>query len=321
MKKKIIGLLLPLILLSGFVLPQEKLRIAVIPKSNTAMFWKSVHSGAKLGGVALGGVEVLWKASRKENDIEQQIIIVEECISEGVSGIILAPLDKDALAGPVAKAAKKKIPVLIYDSALKGTPGKDFICYVGIDNKKAGSVAGEQLAKMLEGIGKVVLLRYMVSQSNITNREEGFLEEIAKHKGMQVIEKNHYVSGTIDEAMEESMKIADKLKEADGVFCSYEQSTMGMLLALRRLDLAGKVKFIGFDTPAPAVTALKKGEISALVAQDPARMGYFCVKTMVDYLREKKVQAKIDVDVRVITRDNINDPEIQKVLALPSMSE
>jgi ribose transport system substrate-binding protein len=325
MKENIIRFAFAAVLLTALqmsLFSKEKLKIAVIPKSNTAMFWKSVHSGVKLGAVALGDVEVVWRASQKENDIEQQILVVEQCIAEGMSGIVLAPMDKDALAGLVAKAAKKKIPVIIFDSVLKGTPGKDFISFVGIDNKKAGSTAGEQIVKMLGGKGNVVVLRYRANQSNnITSREEGFLETIAKYKGIQLIEKNRYVSGTVDEAKNESMKMADKLKEADGVFCSYEQSTMGMLLALRNLNLARKVKFIGFDTPAPAVEALKKGEISALVAQDPARMGYFCVKTIVDYIRGKKVPSKIDVDVRVITRDNLNDPDIQKVLALPSMSE
>jgi ribose transport system substrate-binding protein len=300
---------------------QEKLKIAVIPKSNTAMFWKSVHAGVKLGGVALGGVEVLWKAPLKDDDVAQQISIVEQCISDGVSGIALAPLDKEALAGPVAKAARKKIPVLIFDSVLKGRLGKDFISIVGIDNKKAGSVAGEQLVKFLGGKGKVVMLRVKVGQSNITNREEGFLEAISKYEGIHLIEKNRYVSGTTEETLNECMKIADKLKEADGIFCSYEQSTMGMLLALRKLNLISKVKFVGFDAPAPAVEALKKGEINALVTQDPARMGYFCIKTIVDYIRGKKVPSTIDIDVCVITRDNLNDPDIQKVIALPSISD
>ncbi len=324
MKKKIIDFLFILILMSGIwtiVLPQEKIRIAIIPKSNSAIFWKSVHSGVKLGAVALGGVEVVWKAPLKDDDVAQQISIVEQCINDSMSGIALAPLDKEALAGPVAKAAKKKIPVLIFDSVLKGTPGKDFISIVGIDNKKAGGIAGEQLVKFLGGKGKVVMLRVKVGQSNITNREEGFLEAISKYKGIHLIEKNRYVSGTTEETLNECMKIADKLKEADGIFCSYEQSTMGMLLALRKLNLTSKVKFVGFDSPAPAVEALKNGEISALVTQDPARMGYFCVKTIVDYIRGKKVPSKIDIDVCVITRDNLDDPDIQKVIALPSMSD
>jgi ribose transport system substrate-binding protein len=303
------------------VLSQEKLKIAVIPKSNTAMFWKSVHTGARLGAIAMGGVDVQWRAPALENDIAQQITIVEGCISERVSGIVIAPLDNEALVAPILKAAKNKIPVLIFDSALKGKAGKDFISFVGIDNKKAGELAGEELANMMKRRGKVVMLRYAVSKSNLSNREDGFLEAISKYEGISIIEKKRFVSGTIDEAMNECLKMEEKLREADGIFCSYEQSTMGMLQALRKLNLAGKVKFMGFDTPAPAVEALKKGEISGLVAQDPPQIGFHSVKAMVDYLRGKKISTTIDVPVQIITRDNINKPETQKLLALPSQSD
>ena len=305
----------------SLAVPQEKLKIAVIPKSNTAMFWKSVHSGAKLGAVALGDVELLWRAPVEDDDLQEQISLVDQCVSEGVSGIALAPMDKAALAGAVARAAKKKIPVIIFDSEFKGTLGKDFIATVGIDNKKGGNIAGEQLAKLIKGKGKVVMLRVKVGNANIMSREEGFLETIAKYKGIQVIEKNRYASGTTEKANDECMKMADKLKEADGIFCSYEQSTMGMLRALRNLNLTGKGKFIGFDTPAFALEALKRNEINVLVAQDPAQMGFLCVKTVVDYIHGKKIPSKINVDLRVITQDNLNDPDIQKLLVLPSMAE
>jgi ribose transport system substrate-binding protein len=115
--------------------------------------------------------------------------------------------------------------------------------------------------------------------------------------------------------------MTNKLKEADGIFCSYEQTTKAMLIALRKLGLSGKVKFIGFDTPVEAVKALKEGEISALVAQDPARMGYLSIKAMVDYLRGKKIDPMIDTGVQIVTRENINNPEIQKLLALPVIEE
>jgi ribose transport system substrate-binding protein len=323
MKKILVHVLFLVLLLSGvqsYLYTQEKIKIAVIPKSNKALFWKLTHSGAKLGAVALGGVEIVWKAALEDVTL-QQMSVVEQCIAEGVSGIVLAPLDKDSLAMSVAKATKKKIPVMIFDSPIKGTVGKDFISFAGIDNKKAGNLAGEQLAKLLRGSGKVVMIRAAASQSNLLDREEGFLKTMSKYKNIHLIEKSHYVTGTEVEVMDDCLKITDKLREADGIFCSYEQSTIGMLLTLRKLDLAGKVKFVGFDTPAPAVKALKKGEISALIAQDPARMGFLSVKTLVDYIRGKKVPQTVDVPVQIITRENINNPEIQKLFALPMMSE
>jgi ABC-type sugar transport system, periplasmic component len=324
MKKRITLFLSALFLVSGLwalVLPQEKIRIAVIPKSDAALFWKSAHMGAKLGAMAAADVEIFWKAPLTESDQEQQIAIVEQCIAEGVSGIVLSPISYDALSEPVSKAMKKKIPVLIFDSALKGKAGKNFISFVGIDNRKAGGLAGEYLAKLLKGKGKVVLLRYVKSQANTTEREEGFLEAIAKHKSIRVIVKDRYAGGTTDEAKKASMNLLSQLKEADGIFCPNEQSTLGMLFTLRDANLAGKVKFVGFDTPAPVVEALKKGEVSALIAQDPSRMGYLSIKTIVDYIRGKKIDQTIDIGVCVITRENLDDANVQKLLSLPSSVE
>ena len=252
---------------------QEKIRIAVVPKSDGSMFWKSTHAGVKIGAIAASGVDIIWKAPQTESDKEQQIAIIEQCITDGVSGIVLSPINYDALSKPVSKAMKKKIPVLIFDSALKGKAGKDFISFVGIDNRNAGSTAGEYLAKLLNDRGKVVLLRYVKGQANTTEREEGFLESIARHENIQIIVKDRYAGGTIDEAKKTSTDLLSQLKEADGIFCPNELSTIGMLLALRDANLTGKVKFIGFDTPTSVVEALKKGEISALIAQDPSRMG------------------------------------------------
>jgi ribose transport system substrate-binding protein len=297
--------------------PQQKIKIAVIPKSNIALFWKSIHAGVNLGAVASAGVEILWRAPQRENDVQLQIAIVEQCIDEGVNGILLAPMDGEALAAPVLKATMKKIPVLIFDSGLKGKPGDDFISLVRINNREAGYRAGEKLVELLGGKGKVVIVRYVIDAANITEREAGFLEAVSKYKGIQVIEKNRYVSTTADVAMDENPKIAGRLKEADGVFCSYEQSTMGVLKVLRHLGLAGKLKFVGFDTPVAALEALKKGEISALVAQDPARMGYLSVKAIVDYLHGKKIDPVIDTGVQMVTCENLDNPEIQKLLALP----
>ncbi|MFH0989423.1 MAG: substrate-binding domain-containing protein [bacterium] len=299
---------------------QERIKIVVIPKSNTSYYWKLVRTGIKLGAVALSRIDIEWRAPEIDHDKAQQISILEECITEGVSGIVLSPLDNVALAIPVAKALKKNIPVLIFDSALKGKPGKDFICFVGIDNSKAGKIAGEELAKLLGGKGKVVLLGSKGS-SNIIAREEGFLETLAKYKGLQLIKQISYTGTSSDEAMDASMKMADQLKEADGIFCSREILTIGMLNALRNLHLIGKVKFIGFDTPAAAVDALKKGEMSALISQNPARMGFFAIKTIVDHIRGKEVPSTIDIDVQIITRENINDPNIQKLLILPGIKE
>ncbi len=240
MKNTIIYVLLVVVLISVSqidLFAQEKLKIAVVPKSKLALFWKSTLVGARLGALAASGVEIIWTAPISESDKEQQISIVEQCIADNVSGIILSPIHQDALAASVSKAMKKKIPVVIFDSPLKGVPGKDFICYIGIDNRKAGYRAGEHLAKLVGNKGKVVLLRYVKGQANTTEREEGFLEAIAKHQSIQVTMKDQYTGGSVDEAKKVCRNLLSRIMEADGIFCPNELSTMGMLLALQESNI------------------------------------------------------------------------------------
>lgn len=295
--------------------PAQELQptIAVIPKGTTHVFWKSVEAGAKKAGEELGA-RIIWKGPLKENDRAQQIAIVEQFVTEGVSAIVLAPLDHVALRRPVASANQRRIPVVIIDSALEGQAGTDFVSLVATDNRKGGELAGEELARLLGGKGKVAMLRYMEGSASTMEREAGFLEAIRRHEGIEVIVDNQYAGATAAEAQTASMNLLDQLRRADGVFCPNESSTFGMLLALRRAGLVGKVKFVGFDTSPPLLAGLQKGELHALVAQNPTRMGYEGVKAAVAVLRGEKVDERIDTGVLLITPENLNSPEVQAVL-------
>jgi len=292
----------------------QTLRIAVIPKGTTHVFWKSVEAGAQKAGADLG-VKIIWKGPLKENDRENQIKIVQQFVSDGVSGIVLAPLDDTALQGPVKSAMEKGIPVVIIDSALKGEAGKDFVSFVATNNRKAGAIGGEELAKLMGAKGKAVLLRYTVGSASTDEREAGFLEVMAKNPDITMLVKDRYGGATVGESQKEAMNLLDKIKAADGIFCPNESSTFGMLLALRQNNLAGKIKFVGFDATPLLVDALKKSEVEALVAQNPTRMGYEGVKTLIAHLKGEKVAATVDTGVELITRGNLSTPAIQKLLA------
>ncbi|MCG3149613.1 MAG: Ribose import binding protein RbsB [Verrucomicrobiae bacterium] len=310
---RIFGFLLALV---TFAHAEDKpLKIAVIPKGTTHVFWKSVEAGAKAAGKELG-VEIVWKGPLKENDRAQQIAIVEQFITEGIHGIVLAPLDDTALVRPVNSAMGKKIPVVIIDSALKGEAGKDFVSFVATNNKKGGELGGNQLAKVLNNTANIALLRYQVGSASTDEREAGFLAAVGQHADLKVIVDNRYGGATMGEAKTAAMNMLDKLRQAQGIFCPNESTTFGMLLALRQSNLAGKVKFVGFDTSPPLIEGLKKGEIDALVAQDPTRMGYLGVKTCVEHLRGQQVETAVDTGARLITRDNLSDPETKKLLGL-----
>jgi len=293
--------------------PSGPLKIAVIPKGTTHAFWRAVEAGAKDAGSTLG-VDIIWKGPLKEDDRSAQIQVVQQFVGQGVSGIVVAPLDSKALLQPVQLAGGQKIPVVIMDSALDGEVGKDFVSFVATDNKKGGELGGEQLAKLLGGKGNVVLLRYAEGSASTEAREAGFLEAIAKHPDIKLIVQNRYGGATADSAAKAALNIIDQIKQADGIFCPNESTTAGMLAALQTAGLSGQKKFVGFDATSDLVRALQNNEVQALVAQNPYKMGYESVTTLVKNIRNQKVEPRVDTGVYMITKDNLNQPEIQELL-------
>ena len=288
-------------------------KIAVIPKGTTHSFWKSVEKGARAAGAEFDA-EIVWKGPLKEDDRAQQIAVVQQFAIDDADAIVLAPLDDTALRNPVRSAMARNKPVVIFDSSLKGEVGKDFISFVATDNFLGGQIAGRELARLLGGKGKVVLLRYAEGSASTAKREAGFLDVMAQHPGMEVIQSNRYAGATISAAQDTAMNMLDRLREADGIFTSNESATQGMILALRQTGLIKKKTLVGFDTSSYLLSALRRGDVKALVAQNPTQMGYLGVKTALDYLRGNAIEPMIDTGCVLVTKDNLNDANIQAVL-------
>lgn len=291
-----------------------KPKIAVIPKGTTHEFWKTVHAGA-VKASREKQVDILWKGPLKEDDLKEQVDIVESFVAQKVSGIVLAPLNDKGLVAPVKAAKAAGIPVVIFDSALQGD---EHVSYVATDNKAAGKLAGEKLAKTCGGKGNVLLLRYLEGSASTAQREEGFIEAIKGFPEMKLVSDNKYAGATTESASSASESLlvaqgADKDQLA-GAFCPNESTTFGMLLALQRLKLTDKVKLVGFDASEKLVGALKAGEIQSLIVQDPMNMGYLAVKTMLAHLGKESIEKVIDTGSKAVDKENMESPEIKALL-------
>jgi ribose transport system substrate-binding protein len=297
---------------------QKKLTIAVIPKGSTHEYWLGVHEGANTAAKELGNVDIDWEPPLREDDKEAQIQIMETAINKPDDGIVLAPLDEQALVAPVQEAVQAKIPVDIIDSGLAGT---GFLSFIATDNYKGGQMDADELAKLLNGKGDVIMLRYMEGSASTEAREKGFMDEIAKSPGIRVVSSSEHGGATPATAQTASENLlATHMKngslDVQGIYCPNESTTFGMLRTLEGLKVAGKVKFVGFDSSEALIAALKAGEIDALVVQNPRKMGYLGVKTIVDYLRgDKKVDAKVDTGATLLTKANLSQPDIEKLIA------
>jgi ribose transport system substrate-binding protein len=297
-----------------------KPRIAVIPKGTTHEFWKSVHAGAVKASDELG-VDITWKGPLREDDLKAQIDVVQSFTAQGVSGMVVAPLSDKGLVSAVHQAVATKIPVVIFDSDLQG---QDHTSFVATDNFAAGQIAGREIVRLLGGKGNVVVLRYNEGSASTTNRENGFLDVVKKTPGIKVVSDNQYGGATTETAFSTSENLLSATKAGEGgvdaIFCPNESTTFGMLLALEKTGIAGKVKFVGFDSSAKLVDGLKQGHIHGLVLQNPFKMGYLAVVTLSRHLKGEKVEPRIDTGATLVTRENLDQPEIRE-LVMPDLKK
>ncbi len=294
--------------------------IAVIPKGTTHEFWKSIHAGAVKAEQELAAkgtkVKLFWKGPLREDDRDQQIQVVENFASRKVDGIVLAPLDSRALVAPVASALQAGVPTVVIDSDLESDKQ---VSFVATDNFKGGQMAGEFLAKQLGGKGKVVLLRYQVGSASTEAREAGFLDAVKKVPGLKLISSDQHAGATREMAYQASQNLLNRYgKDVDGIFCPNETATIAMTKALRDIGRAGgKVKLVGFDSGTQSVLDLKNGDVQALVVQDPLKMGYLGVVTVVEHIQGRKVAKRIDTGVSMVTKENMDQPDMAALLAPP----
>jgi ribose transport system substrate-binding protein len=292
----------------------------VVPQGSTHEFWKSIHAGAVKATRDLGRdgikVDIIWKGPLREDDREQQTQVVEGFISQGVQGIVLAPFDSHALVRPVEEAARASIPTVVIDSGLETT---QIVSFVATDNRKGGALAADRMGSLLHDRGKVLLLRYQEGSASTQAREQGFVQRLAEaFPGIELISSNQYAGPTRDTAKRASENLLTRHgAEVQGIFTPNESSTAGMLLALQDVHQAGKIVFVGFDTSDAFVEAMRKGELGGLVVQDPFRMGELGVKTMVDHLRGKPVEKRVDTGATMVTPENMNQAEVQRLLHPP----
>lgn len=284
--------------------------IAVIPKGITHIFWESIHKGAEQAGVE-AGVKIFWNGPEREGNREVQIQIIEDFITQKVSRIVLAPIDNKALVPSVEKIHTRNIPCVIIDS---GIDTDKYISFIATDNYKGGVIAAKRMGRILNGKGKIVVVKYAPGSASTMKREDGFISTINQEFPEIEIVDTKYGMDTVETALQAAEDLLTKNTELDGLFACNESTSVGALRALQSRARAGKMKMIGFDAGKALIDGLKEGAIDSLVVQDPYKMGYTGVQALIATLDGKKVEKRVDTGVVLVTKENLETGEIRDLV-------
>jgi ribose transport system substrate-binding protein len=283
--------------------------IAVIPKGTTHIYWQSVKAGAEAAGKEFG-YAIQWNGPERETDRERQIQIIEDFIVQKVDGVVLAPLDKDALVPSVEKLASLKIPCAVVDSAVATDK---YVTFAATDNYQGGVLAARRMGEILGGKGNVIVLKYVPGSASTTDRENGFIDTIQKEfPGIKIVDSK-YGQDTVETALQAAEDMLTKNQNVQGFYACNAPTAVAALQALQT-QKRSEIKMVGFDAEKALIDGLKAGQIDALIVQNPFKMGYEGVKAVAMSIKGQPVEKKIDTGVEVVTKPALEKPEIKTLL-------
>lgn len=305
----IIGLVITTILGSTFKI-EEARRVTVILKSEQrSEFWGEIISGIERAGDDYN-IEYKFVSSMDENDVNGQMALINEVISEAPDGIILAATDYYKLDDATKYIRDAGIHLILIDS---GVLGNAYDSIVATDNYQAGYNGAERLSSYLENPKHIVLVNHVQSSLTAMERERGARDAL-KEAFDDVTVEIFYCNDDPDAAYSYIDRLHRYGVEIDGIIGLNERSTIGAARFMNEHSEDLDFPIVGFDSSVEEIQLLEKEIVKTLVIQQPFNMGYTAMASMVDVLDGKKIEKNIDTGSRIITKENMYDPENQVIL-------
>lgn len=284
--------------------------VAVITKSTESAFWKSVFAGAGAAATEYN-LNITTEGADSEEDYAQQNELVRRAVDNGAEVIVFSAVDYDANAQAIDEAAQCGVKIVVIDSDVNSAYVS---CRIGTDNIEAGRQAAE--AALFAGDEElyVGIVNYDVHTANGQQREQGFREVMEENGRVKEIITINVLS-TMEDARESTKKLLKENPQINVIVTFNEWTSLGVGWAIRDMEAADDIHVVAFDSNAVTVGMLETGEVDALIVQNPYAMGYLGVETAAVLANGSNVeQEKVDTATTIITRENMFEPEYQKVL-------
>jgi ribose transport system substrate-binding protein len=281
----------------------KTLDITLVTKALDSEWWQRVKSGADQAANASPGVRLAVLAPEREVNIDQQVSILEDQITKHVAALAVAPAGVSEILPVLEKAKAAGIPVIIMDTDINWA-GK--VAYVGADNKHAGKLAGEHIAKLIDGKGKVAVIRGILGVATHEDRLAGFKDGIAGAPGITLVAVQPANS---ERAL--GMSVMENLltthPDLRAVFATNDQMALGAVEAIAARNLTGKVLVVGVDATNEAVRAIQAGRLAADVALHPEALGGKAVEAAVKAAKGEPVEKQISTGETLVTKENAGE--------------
>ncbi len=286
--------------------------IAVIPRTTALILWEAEHAGAELSAKR-AGFNIYWNAPTSEDDVDRQIAIIKQAVDRGAVGLVLAPDQALALMVPVRDVIARGIPTVVISSPLAISPGGK-LSYILNDEDETGRLAAERIGAILHGEGSVAILGIDPDVTGIIHRTHAFEANLAAKFPLIKIVDERTGGFNITEAQEITDDVLAKNPQIDAILALNSSATRGAFIALENSHQLGRIKLVACEQE--LIPPLVTGEIDSIIVENTYEMGYRAIQLIAAQRRGEKVPAEIKLSPKLVTRENLNTPEVQRMLTM-----
>jgi ABC-type sugar transport system, periplasmic component len=243
-------------------------------------------------------------------DATVQTPVVNSVTASKPDGVMVAPNDTKAMLAPLKAMNDAGIKVTFVDTGLEDLSFAQ--SFITSNNEQGGTLGAKTLATLIGDKGNVLMINVDPGISTTDARAKGFLDEMKNHPNIKVLDVQYsHDDPTVATTITTSTLAAHS--DLAGIFATNVQNAEGAATGLKQ---SGKttVKVIGFDAGPKQVEDLKNGIVQGLIAQDPYTIGVDGVQQTILALKGQATNKSIRTELAAITKDNMNDPAIQKFM-------
>ena len=289
---------------------EQQYKLTLIQGVKGDQFYVTMECGAQEAAKAAGAT--LDVTAPDEFDASLQTPVVNAVVAKKPDAILIAPTDTQAMIPPLTQAKAAGIKLVFVDTTTEN--GAELAeSEIASDNEEGGREAARSLAELTGGKGSVAVINVKPGISTTDARAKGFEEEIKKTPGLKYLGVE-YSNDKPEVAAAKTTALLAAHPDLVGIFGTNLFSAEGAATGLRSAGATEKVKIVGFDAGPKQVEDLEQGIVQALIAQKPADIGKAGVEQAIAALKGEPVQKQIGTGFVVVTKENMNDPDVKPFL-------
>jgi ribose transport system substrate-binding protein len=287
--------------------------IAVIVKSSNSNYWQNVQKGAQAAAKDLPNATVTFQGPASESAVADEVNMVVNAVNRGVSGIVLAASDPDALVPAIKQAWEAHIPVVLIDSTVSADGAAYYQSFLSTDNTKAGELCAQRMIEKVGKTGKIAIMSYVPGAGSEIGRVGGFTNYIKQHSNLTIVGP-FYSQSQMANALNQTTDVLSANPDLKGIYGANEPTAVGMARGIAQAGKAGKLVAIGFDGNEDLQNFVKDGTLDSIVVQSSYKMGLDSVTSVAKVIARTQVPKTIDTGVLLIDKSNIDSTEAKNVL-------